>query len=375
MNASPHTTCLATGMVNGRRVEAILGTETSDPAWDKFLRGDSGGQFQQSGAWAEYKRSENWRCLRVTFQEEAGILGGFQMLWRATRRGKVGYISKGPVLPAGDGALTAWALEVVREVIHRHRLAILFLQPPDQSMELIPALQKQGFTPNRLTKIIDATLKVDLSGLPGGWEANLNETRRSRARQAIRRGATIREGDASDLPRFFQLMKITCERQGVPPTPASLETVSELFKAFQPTGESRLGFAICGGEPVAGVLDLRFGRRYTNWKKGWDGTQGRLNPNVLLAYDCVRRAQTMGCDFFDFGGIERPLAEALVARQPLTEAQEKHYDAFKLGFGGEPQLLPPGMVYFRNPLIRFAYRQIANQPALTKYLRSLTRGI
>lgn len=193
--------------------------------------------------------------------------------------------------------------------------------------------------------------------------------RRTEIRKAIRLGVTVYEGGDADIPLFFDLMLSSCQRQGVQPNPPTLEAVRQLVQAFRGNGESRLAFAVCQGEMVAGVLDLRFGKRYTTWKKGWNGRHGKQNTNVLLTDSSIRKAYDLGCAFFDFAGVGRSFAEALLAQQHLTPEQDDHYDSFKLGFGGQPRLLPPAMIYFRNPLARLAYRQMASRPLLAGWLK------
>src|SRR5262245_2268685 len=83
--------------VVGRRTNAWLSTEAGAPAWDNFLRGTDLGQFQQSSLWAQAKQVDGWQSLRLILEQEQRIVGGFQILWRRTRFGRVGYIIKGPV--------------------------------------------------------------------------------------------------------------------------------------------------------------------------------------------------------------------------------------------------------------------------------------
>ncbi len=285
--------------------------------------------------------------------------------------GRIGYISKGPVLTPDNGELESFALAVLLGLVRSHRLAVLIAQPPDHNPLLADALQRHGFGPNRVVSVIDATMWVDLSGPPGAWEANQDRRRRRELRNPMRQGVTIYEGGDGDIPVFFDLMLSTCQRHGVKPTPPTLAAATQLVQAFRKSGESRLALAICQGETVAAVLDLRFGNRYTAWKKGWNGRHGKQNPNVLLTYDSLRKAHELGCTCFDFAGVGRSFAETLLAQQPLTQAQQTHYDCNKLGFGGHPQLLPPAMIYCRNPLVRLAYRQMASRPMLAGWLKRL----
>lgn len=360
---------LASRVIQGRRVSPVLSSGCEDQAWDEFLRAILQGQFQQSSLWSQFKRSEGWKCSRVTLLQKGRIVGGFQMLWRETRLGRVGNVSKGPVLAPDAADLESFTLSTMLGLARSHRLTAVIAQPPDLSLSLAAALENTGFSPNRLMQVFDATVWVNISRPPGEWEGEMRKVTRNRIRKATRLGVTIYEGADSDIPVFFDLMRSTCRRQGVSPSPSTLEAMTQLVRAFGQIGASRLTFAICRGEVVAGALDLIFGKRYTEWKKGWDGRHADMNPNVLLTYNSMRKARDLGCTCFDFGAMARPLAEALLGLQPLTEAQMKHYDFFKSGFGGRPQLLPPAMIYFPNPLLRFTHRQIAACPRLAARMK------
>jgi hypothetical protein len=263
-------------------------------------------------------------------------------------------------------------LDLLLRTARHHRLAALIAQPPDHDSCLVEELENRGFAPNRLLGVIDATLWVDLSGPPGAWEAAMRGRRRTEIRKAMRLGITVYEGGEADIPVFFDLMLSSCQRQGVSPSPSTLEAATQLVRAFGRQGESRLAFAVYQGEMVAAVLDLKFGKRYTTWKKGWNGRHSGKHPNVLLTHHSLRHAYEQGCDCFDFAGVGRSFAQALLAGQPLSPAQQDHYDSFKLGFGGLPRLLAPAMIYCRNPFLRLACRLISTQPALAGWLRSLT---
>jgi len=362
-NATPSTgVLLERRMILGRHANAWLCHETACPAWDDFLRGCGMGQFQQSSLWAHAKQIEGWQNLRVIFEQEGRIDGGFQVLWRATRFGRVGYVSKGPVLSFEEPEKVQFSSDLLLRVIHSYQLMAMIVQPPDETQLLGFSLAKSGFVPDQLMNVISSTCMVNLTGSCGAWETGIRRSRKGEIRQAIRRGVTIREGGDADIPKFFGLMSATCARQRVRPNPASVEALRDLVRAFHPRGEVRLSFAYCQGETIACQLDLKFGRRATTWKKGWNGSHPNLHPNALLTYESLRWAQRMGCECLDFAGMDRSLAESLLARRPLTEAQKMERDTFNLGFGAKPRLLPRAVIYWRNPLLRFAYSKAVAWP-------------
>src|SRR5262249_30902074 len=133
-----------------RRIDGVRHETTlTNPAWDEFLQQTDLGQFQQSTCWAKAKAAE-WRCERIMLQDESGITGGFQWLWRPTRFGRFGYVPKGPV-PRCD-ASDAWAqlVPLIQQSAVRLDLAALIVQPPDFSCEAIAGLRQCGFEANAL---------------------------------------------------------------------------------------------------------------------------------------------------------------------------------------------------------------------------------
>lgn len=365
-DSAPAYRVIASRVIGGQSVRATLSTGFEDAAWDRFLCSVPDGQFQQSSLWAQAKRGDRWDCLRVIFDVDGGTVGGFQIQAKQTRIGKVGFLSRGPVLTLKTLETEAFVLDTLIGLVKSQRLAAVFFQPPDDGARWIELVGHRGFYLDRFFHFTDASMWVDLSGPADAWKSKWRTDRRAAVRSAVRLGTTVQEGGDADIPKFFELMQSSCQRQGVPPSPGTLEATQEMVRAFAKAGLMRMTFAVCQGEPVAAVLDVRFGKRFTTFKKGWNGKHGKHKPNVILTHDSMSKAHELGCTCFDFAGLWRPLAEALLAEKPLTPELENHYDAYKLGFGGVPKLLPPTMIYCRNPLFRLACRQIAAHPRLAE---------
>ncbi len=80
-------------------VKAWQTSKDDDPSWDSFLNSTPGGQFEQTGLWAQTKKLNGWSCLRVVLTCKENIIAGFQILMKTKQFiGKIGYISKGPVV-------------------------------------------------------------------------------------------------------------------------------------------------------------------------------------------------------------------------------------------------------------------------------------
>src|SRR5262245_61106752 len=91
----PHQ-AVATG-VAAKGLEWHSSASLSDAACDEFLRSTPLGHFQQTSLWSQVKATEGWHILREMMLIGGEIVGGFQILYRPSRFGRVGYLSKGPV--------------------------------------------------------------------------------------------------------------------------------------------------------------------------------------------------------------------------------------------------------------------------------------
>ncbi|MBI1840932.1 MAG: GNAT family N-acetyltransferase [Verrucomicrobia bacterium] len=334
----------------------LLFTDRSqDPFWDGLLSASRFGQFQQSSGWGAAKSAEGWKLSRFLYQRNEAIAVGFQILWKNSRFGKIGFASKGPVVFGQEKAEWPTAARQLTRAVRWLGLRALLVQPPDHGLAAEEALQAVGFQREKAQEVIDATLWFDLSGNEADILARMPGYNRTFIRQAERRGVRVREGGAADLELFYDLMIRTCVRQQTKPNPSSLAALKQVWKGFEADRSMRLTFAEADGEVIAALTSIRFGDRLTLWKKGWKDGTSKLRPNHLLYHESLIWAQRMGCAFCDFYSVRRDIAETLIAGGKPNEEQSASRDRFHLGFGGAPQLLPQSQIYFPNPVIRRVY--------------------
>lgn len=343
-----------------------------DPAkvWDAFLERSVEGQFQQTSMWAEAKAIEGWVPIRQTLVADGHVCGGFQLLVRRSRFGRIGYVSKGPVAGAGQEGMTSRLLQDLVEAVHAHRLAAVIVQPPDETRMAAEDFRRFGFQVNRLVEVITATWVIDLRCTMEEIRARMRRTTLLELKRALKRGLTIREGLREDLGRFFPLMLTTCQRQKTSPSPASEAAFHRLWEAFG--SQFRLNLAELEGQALAGSVSIGFRDRLTFWKKGWSGAHADKHPNQLVMFEAIEWAHRQGYKMFDCVAMSRATAEAILAGAPLTEDQKRSRDFFLMGYGGRPVLLPDSWVYFRSRLARKCYQAAINLPFLTPLLRTLS---
>lgn len=337
--------------------EIHVSSEISDPDWDDFLRKDPLGQFRQCSAWAHAKASENWRLIRAVLPREGRIAGGFQLLWRDSRVGRIGYISKGPVAAGDDLDLIQTLTMKIRELAKSLRLRAVIVQPPDFSTCTEAVSERLGFVPNRVVGVITATLLLDLTkGIDAIREKFRRRTRQEVA-QARKRGITIRVGGRDDIETFFSLMQASCARQGkTSPNPSSAAGMTALWEAFNGQQAARLTIAEFEGQPVAGLFCILFGGRLSFWKKGSDLEHQNRHPMSLLYDEALAWGAEKRCALADWIAIDRETAEAILAGRPLLEDARRSRHFYNLGFGTSPKLLPKAKIWFPNIVARRLYQ-------------------
>ncbi|MGA7521090.1 MAG: GNAT family N-acetyltransferase [Acidobacteriaceae bacterium] len=342
----------------GPPVSAWISHDADDPAWDRFLKETPLGQFQQSTLWVKAKTAEGWQPLRVLIVAQDAVIAGFQIMTRSAwrGRGRIGYVSKGPVVLPGRPWAAQYTAHLLRQVVRREKLSALVVQPPDLCGQMPEALQACGFLPDFLMKVNDATWVIDLGGEFEAIEAAMGRTTRNLVRRAVRTGITIRQGGREDLGRFFELMLATCRRQESSPNPSQFAHLQALWDAASPSGGIRLFLAEYQGKVLAGLLAIVFGETATLWKVGAAPPDRELKPNDYMYYQAIRWAHESGCRRCDFAAFDHRMALSILAGEPLSEEQQHTRYLFLTRFGGRPSLLPNAQIYFPNPLLRAVYR-------------------
>jgi hypothetical protein len=285
-------------------------------------------------------------------------VGGFQILWRNTRFGRIGYASKGPVAVPETQRLVERLAGLMRDQADKNNIIVLIVQPPDDSQITSDILGNCHFIQSNPMGVIETTLLVDVDKSEVALDKGMNRKIRQYVRGANHSGVKVREGTENDIGLFFSLMSDTCERQGVKPNPPTEEALRQLWVTFSRHNCLRVTFAEYNHEALAGSLNIIFGKKLNLWKKGWNFKQPDRYPNHLLYYEILHWACANKFKHCDFIAFDRGIADALLKGAPLSDEQEKSRHIFNLRFGGVPKLLPPARIWIANPLIRFAYKNV-----------------
>lgn len=331
-----------------------VGRELADPEWDKFVAAAPGGTYQQTSMWAQVKSVAGWRPVRIGVSSgDSAVAAGCQVLIRRIARlGSVGYVSYGPLTAGGDGTALAAVLDALQEFARRERWLYLKLQPPPDGPDLTDALRLRQFVPGGLG--LDPAprmiVRVDLRRPPEAILGAMRARSRTYIRQAQRRGVVVREGSESELPAFCDVVGATSRRQGFPPYP--LHYYEQVWRSFP--GHAHLLLAEYKGDILSGSLLLAFGDTVTYQMGGWSGGHREVRPNELLHWSGMQWARESGYRYYDLGGIDPAVGEAILAGRDPASLEIPGVTHFKLGLGGEVTRFPGCYDYAGLGLLRMA---------------------
>jgi lipid II:glycine glycyltransferase (peptidoglycan interpeptide bridge formation enzyme) len=336
-------------------IKTILSEQDSDEQWDSFIGCTSSGYHEQSSMWASVKMMEDWKPVRVKFIQNQNIVGGFQLLYKHKKYvGRIGYISKGPVIDHYDPEFWQLIINRLISTVRQYKIRALIVIPPEYNFSTRPEFDKILFTSNKIFPVINATLRIDLT--QSNEEILKGMRRRLRTTLKSAEGLNFREGTREELETFFNLMLITCKHQGVSPNPPSLNSMNRIWSLFSEKDMVRLNFVEKEKEIVSGILALKIRDLFIAWKIGWSGKYRSLSPNAVLIWEMIQTAKKEGFKVFDFVSVDYEIAQLINDKKPLTENVIKNHTFFKMGFGGSIVRLPDSYIYIPDPVLNKIYR-------------------
>lgn len=337
-----------------------LSNSLEDPAWDAFVAAVPGGHHVQTSLWAQVKTSIGWSFERVVVTQGTEIAGGAQVLIRPLAAGRtLGYVSKGPLLAEDDSHLAKLILETLLDMVRRHRMQGLILQPATESPSLTGALAERGFQPTSIEVAPTVTVIIDLEPPLQQILSRMKSSTRYNIRLSQRRGVGVREGCLHDLATFYRLLLDTSQRKHFNVFPE--DYYRSMWHIMEPHGYMKLFVAEFQGQVVAAMIAVPFRDTLLNKLSVWSGEQGQAKPNEALQWAAIGWARSHRYRYYDLEGIEPDMDD------PLSR--------FKLGFGGQVTLLPSATYYIANPILRqaapYVLSRISGQGLLKRTLSHL----
>ena len=145
-------------------------------------------------------------------------------------------------------------------------------------------------------------------------------------RLSERKGVEVSEGHLDDLPAYYELMRITGERDGF--GIHSLAYYRRAYDLFVESERVRLLVATYQDEPIAGLIAYAFNEMSWYMYGASSMSHRNLMPNHQLQWRAMQWAKEIGCTQYDLWGITDRDSDD-------ESASLSGVERFKRGFGGE----------------------------------------
>jgi lipid II:glycine glycyltransferase (peptidoglycan interpeptide bridge formation enzyme) len=318
-----------------------------EPAWNEIIAGLPGAHLLQTREWAVVKMENGWLPATWAWRDDHGkVVGAALTLLRQLssisflKNLCVLYVPKGPLLDWGDAVLRQQALHDLADLGRRKGAIFVKIDPDvvlgvgvpgdpvareDQTgLAVLQDLQSLGWRFSEEQVQFRNTVLIDLRLDEEQLLANMKQKTRYNIRLAQRKGVAVRAASLAELPLLYRLYAQTAARDNF--VIRDEQYYLRLWSTMMQAGMAEPLIAEVQGEPVAGVVIFRFGRKAW-YMHGMSSLAHREKmPNYLLQWEAMRRARAAGCEVYDLWGAPDEFVES----DPLWRVYR-----FKEGLGGK----------------------------------------
>ena len=312
-----------------------------DAAWDAFVEAHPHGSLLQTTNWARLKNRFGWSSHRVWLKKDGRFVAGAQVLFRSSALGlvKIGYIPHGPLVDWEDAEQVDVLFGQIDQSVYQHRAGIVKMEPllwqqdmPESAWSAICEQEQCLITDDTIQP--PRTIMVDL--LPSEEEilAAMKSKTRYNIRLSARKGVTVREGSAADIPVFNRLIAETSQRDHF--GTHAPEYYRDAFQLFAPQNATLL-IDEYEGRPLAASFITAFGKTGTYLSGASSNEERNRMPAYAVQWAAMRWAKERGCTQYDLWGIPDAQEEQLEAE--FTERKDGLWPVYraKRGYGGRIQ--------------------------------------
>jgi hypothetical protein len=350
------------GTGHGEATVSTVACVDTDPnvlrSWDLLVDSTAGSDVTQLTAWARLRGRVGYESLYLLAFQAGELVGGAQIMYRRVPMlGSVGYLPYGPVIStaAADRTGICRGLASGLEALGRHRLRMLFVQPPEGADDLSHELLRRGFRTSSAGIAPAGSIRIDLTATEDEIRRRFARRLRPWPKKWAARGVTVRIGGGGDIPLLATLMTHSARHQDYQPLP--VDYIEAMYSELAATGQAVLFVGEVGGEPVAADLVTRCGAMVRGRLAGFDrtGEAGRLSVPAAIRWEIIRWAKAHGYQWYDFGGLHEEALQALLAGECRHSDSWPSSDQAKVAFGGSAYRYPNAVEMISSAPVRTAY--------------------
>lgn len=274
--------------------------------WDAFVGCCPHGYHEQLSGYAEHRANFGFGCQRIIIRDQGlngRIIGGVQMLTRRSPLGLLASVQRGPLAEGDDPVVFEKVVERINGIARQLRFASLRVDLLPTQTAARQALLSAGFRPSRAWSAGQKSLTVRLEGSDEELLMRLPPKTRNAIRRAQRERVEVEEIGEADFDDFYRLRQMSVDHHHSLSLPRSFYW--QMWRAFAPSGRSRVLVARSGTTPVATVWHLTDGDHLYYLVAGVHRGQAerKLMAGYLLQYHAMRWGRDQGCKLYDLLGV------------------------------------------------------------------------
>lgn len=297
-----------------------------EKVYEEFIKNDEMCDFEQSLAWNKIKTY--WANEQITVVKNNEIKLAINVLIRKIPIfGKIMYVPRGPIGDIYSYNLLEELTIKLKELAKKEKAFVVLMEPDIRvdDQKFIENAKKLGYKINSNSKSfreeIQARHNLRLNLKDKTEEeilASFNQKTRYNIRLASKKGVEVKELGINGIEEFYELLKITGNRDGFIIRPISY--YKELFKYFD--GITVL-IAYYENTPIAGIMPLTYGNKTWYLYGASSNIHRNLMSTYLLQWEAIKIAIKNNSILYDFKGFS------------YKEGKPDGLYRFKSGFGTE----------------------------------------
>jgi len=295
--------------------------EQNGAAWDEYVAASPQATYLQSTAWAEIKRANGWRAIRVATEAPNGLVGAQVLVRRAPGvPWAFGYIPRGPISAVLDQATLESFTDRLKAEAKRQRWAYVTVEP-ELPLEASDLLRDLGW---RSTSHVqpDSSRVIDLDRPTEEIWNDVHRKARQSVNKARRLGVRVVEADGDRLGDFYRIHAEMAQRTHI--IPRARSSFELMWKVLRPRAMVRLFFAEKeeSGEAVATLFLVTCGSRAFDLYGGTTGAGDATRANYVLKWEGIERSREAGIKEYDLWGLPR---SGIAQFKSAWGGEEVHY--------------------------------------------------
>ena len=309
-------------------IELKLAKEKHANKWNKLLEQDPLSNFYDRFEWCSklYIISQNIKVLPYIIEKNAYPIGVLPLCLRKVYHS--GYLESLPFSEYGGGSFFRKKPDkYLKEIVYK--LIKIGIQNNCFRVTIRRAFFSDLIEANLINKFVivedkDCTFTLSLQDKTDNIFRRFKKSRRNSVRQALKRGAVIREAENFyDLKQYYRIY--LCNIHRLKSSPLPFQFFKYLWNVFKPKGEMKIFLTEYDNKIIAGALRFFYKKVIYEWGRVSLKEYYNLRPSDLLIWHIIKWGIENDMKLLDFGSTQ-------------NDPSSGHY-LYKKAWGGEKKTL------------------------------------